>query len=186
VAVEVILWTPSEITPEVKLQLPAPSATTVPSVASTELIIEIILFASAVPVNVGVVSIVTLSLLDIPLSLAELRSTTLGADGAEVSTVIDSEAEALLTFPAGSEAVADTIVVPIGKTSPVALQFPAPSAVVEEISPATGVVINEMVQFASEVPVNVGVVSEVILSVDEDPVSLAAVRSGVLEAAGGV
>ena len=66
------------------------------------------LLASAVPVNVGVVSFVRLSLLDVPVSESDARSGTDGAAGAVVSVVIVSAAEALDSFPAASVAFAVT------------------------------------------------------------------------------
>lgn len=58
-----------------------------PSIPSTELITVTVLFASAVPLKVGVVSVVILSVLDEPVSDAAARSGVDGADGASRSTV---------------------------------------------------------------------------------------------------
>src|SRR2546426_314722 len=65
------------------------------------------------------------------------------------------------------------------------VQFPMPSAVVvpREVLPPRN---SSTVLFASAVPVKVGVVTLVMLSVSEDPESLAAVMSGVDGAAGAV
>ena len=59
--------------------------------------------ASAVPVMVGVVTFVRLSVFDVPLSLAAARS---GSEmvGLVVSTVIDNAVEFALTLPAASVA----------------------------------------------------------------------------------
>ncbi len=70
----------------VKLQLPLASAVVVPS-AVPLLYTVTVLPASAVPVKVGVVALVTLSVLDGPLSLAFVRSGVDGALGAVLSTV---------------------------------------------------------------------------------------------------
>ena len=87
-----------------KLQFPLLSAVVVPK----ELLpakSSTVLLASAVPVKVGVVSLVRLSLLDVPLSESAARSGTDGAAGADVSVVIVRESDALDTFPAASVAV---------------------------------------------------------------------------------
>ena len=57
------------------------------------------------PVNVGVLSFVSLSLLDLPLSVPAVRS---GVDGAftDVSMVMFNPDDALLTLPATSVAFA--------------------------------------------------------------------------------
>ena len=58
--------------------------------------------ASAVPLRVGVLSLVTSSLSDAPAPLAATRSGVLDAAGAVVSTVTASAPEAADTFPAAS------------------------------------------------------------------------------------
>ena len=90
--------------PTVKDQLPLLSAVVDPNEldpanSST------VLLASAVPVKVGVVSPVMLSVLELPVSEEGARS---GVDGiaVDVSMVIDREADALDTFPATSVAFA--------------------------------------------------------------------------------
>ena len=65
-----------------------------------------VLPASAVPVKVGVVTLVMLSVLDVPLSDAATRSGRVGAAGAVVSMVTDKAADAALTLPAASVALA--------------------------------------------------------------------------------
>ena len=91
--------------PDVKLQSPLLSACVVPK----ELLPannSTVLLASAVPVKVGVVSLVLLSVLEIPVSDEAARSGVEGGDGAVASTVIDKEADTLDTFPATSVAFA--------------------------------------------------------------------------------
>ncbi len=67
-----------------------------------------VLLASAVPVSVGVVSLVTLSVLELPVSLPASRS---GVDGAltAVSMVMDRPEEATDWLPAASVALAVTL-----------------------------------------------------------------------------
>ena len=64
------------------------------------------LLASAVPVKVGVVSLVRLSLLDVPVSESTARSGTDGAAGADTSMLIVKAEDALETFPTASVAFA--------------------------------------------------------------------------------
>ena len=103
----VMAWPPFErglLESTVKLQFPLLSAVVVPK----ELLpakSSTVLLASAVPVKVGVVSPVMLSVLELPVSEEGARS---GVDGiaVDVSMVIDREADALDTFPATSVAFA--------------------------------------------------------------------------------
>ena len=144
-----------------------------------------VLFASAVPVNVGVVSFVRLSLLDVPVSESAARSGTDGAAGADVSMAIDMLGDAASAFPAASNAFAVTEYVPSETSEPsVKTQFPLLSAVVvpNELDPAN----SSTVLLASAVPVRVGVVSLVMLSLFDGPVSEAAARSGVVGGEGAV
>ena len=90
--------------PTVKDQLPLLSAVVDPNEldpANSSTVLP----ASAVPVKVGVVSPVMLSVLELPVSEERARS---GVDGitVDVSMVIDREADALDTFPATSVAFA--------------------------------------------------------------------------------
>ncbi len=62
--------------------------------------------AWAVPVNVGVVSLVRLSVLEVPVSLPAARSGVAGAAGAVVSMVTFSAAEAEEALPAASMVLA--------------------------------------------------------------------------------
>ena len=88
-----------------KLQFPLLSAVVVPK----ELLpakSSTVLLASAVPVKVGVVSLVRLSLLDVPVSESTARSGTDGAAGADTSMLIVKAEDALETFPTASVAFA--------------------------------------------------------------------------------
>ena len=83
VAVVVRLWVPSPSVLAVMGQLPVvPSAVAVPTVPSIEEDSVTVLPASAVPVTVGVASLVRLSSSAVPESLAAERSGTPGAAGA--------------------------------------------------------------------------------------------------------
>jgi hypothetical protein len=70
-----------------------------------------VLPAAAVPVKVGVVSLVTLSLFDKPESEAAIRSGVVSAAGATLSTVIESADDAGLV-PDALVAVAVMLCVP--------------------------------------------------------------------------
>ena len=61
-----------------------------------------VLPTSAVPVKVGVVSLVFLSVVELPVSEEGARSGVDGAEGTEASTVIVRAPDALDTFPAAS------------------------------------------------------------------------------------
>src|SRR2546423_1846977 len=61
---------------------------------------SMVVFAGPVPVNVGVLSVVLLSVLDAPVSEAAVRSGTPGTGGGVVSIVTDSAADCwLVVFP---------------------------------------------------------------------------------------
>lgn len=60
--------------------------------------------ASAVPEKVGVETLVMLSVLDVPLSEAAVRSGVVGAFGATVSIVTDSDPDVVLARPANPSA----------------------------------------------------------------------------------
>src|SRR5437016_386591 len=96
---------PSPKEPLVKLQFPELSAMVVPSEVTPSKN-AIVLPASAVPLNVGVLSLVTLSIWELPVSLAAAKSGVEGADGAAVSLVIMLATEAALMLPLVSVAVA--------------------------------------------------------------------------------
>ena len=138
--------------------------------------------ASAVPLNTKVVSLVISSVLDEPVSV--VIEVNAGAFGAPVSIVTLSALEAELLLPAVSVTLAVMLYVPSVSALTVKLQSPSPStvAVPNDVLPPN----NSSVPPASPVPVNVGVVSLVTLSVSELPVSLEAARSGVDGASGAV
>ena len=165
------------------VQLPELSAVALPIwvVPSNSLIR---LFASAVPVKVGVASLVILSVLEAPLSEAAIRSGADGALGAVVSIVIDKADDATLTLPAASVAFAVMLCTPFARVELVIDQLPEPSAVAVPIRvvPSNSVT----VLFASAVPLNVGAVTLVILSVLELPLSDAAIRSDADGALGAI
>ena len=88
-----------------KLQFPLLSAV----VAPKELLpakSSTVLLASAVPVKVGVVSLVKLSLFDVPVSEVAAKSGVDGAAGAEASMLIVKAEDAFEAFPAASVALA--------------------------------------------------------------------------------
>jgi len=88
------------------LQLPDPSAVAVPTIPSTEDIRVTVLFASAVPVKVGVLSFVMLSVFEIPVSVPSVMSGVEGAVGDDVSMVMAKAEDTVLVLPATSVAVA--------------------------------------------------------------------------------
>ena len=87
-------------------QLPDPSAVAEPTAPSTSDVNVTVAPASAVPASVGVVSLVMLSVEELPVSLAASRSATPGAAGFAVSMVTARTAEAALELPAASTAAA--------------------------------------------------------------------------------
>ena len=93
-------------------QFPLPSAVAVPTVPSTSLDSVTVLFASAVPEIVGVVSLVMSSVLELPVSDPAARSRDAGAAGAVASTVTLNADDAELVFPAVSVAVAVRLCAP--------------------------------------------------------------------------
>ncbi len=140
--------------------------------------------AAAIPVRLSVVSLVMLSVSDNPVSLAAARSGVPGASGAVVSMVTVRAEEAAEVLPAASVAVAVMLLTPSVSVAVVMLQLPAPSAVaVPALTPLTNSSIEAL---AAASPVTVSVVSLVRSSLLEEPVSLPAVRSSVVGAAGAV
>lgn len=123
-----------------------------------------------------------LSVLEVPVSDAVARSRFVGAAGAVVSMVTDNAADAALTLPAVSVALAVMLRVPAARAEVVvmdhcpAVATPVPTAVVPSYSVT--------VAPASAVPVKVGLVTSVMLSVVDTPLSEAASRSGAEGAAG--
>ena len=103
---------PSVNVPAVNVHAPAPSAVVVPRLVEPPRNNSTVLFASAVPVKVGVLTLVILSVLDDPVSLAAVRSGVEGAAGAVLSMVMLNAPEATETFPAASVALALMLCVP--------------------------------------------------------------------------
>ena len=136
-------------------------------------------FASDVPVKVGVVSAVTLSVFDVPVSLAAVKSGVPGAAGAALSVVTVSATEGEPVAPAGCVAVAviKFAALSVSAVVVVTLHTPEPLVVLVPISdPSSRTLI---VVPASAVPVNVRPLSVcVMLSVLLLPVSLPDARSG--------
>ena len=85
--------------------MPLPSAVVVP-IEVEPVKSSTLLLASAVPVNVGALSLVRLSLLELPLSEAELRSGADGAAGGALSMLMLSADDAAELLPAASVAFA--------------------------------------------------------------------------------
>src|SRR5437870_1678345 len=139
--------------------------------------------ASAVPVKVGVVTLVMLSVLELQLSLPTRRSSDLGAAGAVVSMVTLSAAEAAEMLPAASVAVAVMLCVPAARARAEERRVGKVGGPLRTWTPSLKIL---TLLPASAVPVKVGVVTLVMLSVLELPLSLAAARSGAEGAAGAV
>lgn len=119
---------------------------------------------------------------DTPESEAVARSGTVGVAGAATSMVTTSTPVAGEMLPATSVAVAVIECDPAASTLDVMDQLPALSAatVPMSVTPSKSLTVAN----ASDVPVNVGVVSDVMLSVEDEPESLAVVRSSAPGAAG--
>ena len=96
--------TDEQLRATVKLQFPLPFATVVPSDIEPSNN-STVLPASAVPLNVGVLSLVMLSVFEAPVSLAGSKSGVDGA-GVAVSIVTIKAPDAVEVFPASSVAVA--------------------------------------------------------------------------------
>src|SRR5205085_1243572 len=154
VALAVIVWLPEASVEVVMLQLPLPSAVRSEERRAGSDSVTV-LFASAVPVTVGVVALVRLSVLDVPESDPAVSSGVEGAVGAAVSIVTDRLAEAALVLPAASVALAVIVWLPEDSVEVVMLQLPLPSTVPLPtwVTPSNSVT----VLFASAVPVKVGV-----------------------------
>src|SRR4051812_17815563 len=159
------------------------SATAVPIAVVPSNSVTVVPF-SAVPVKVGVWFLVMLSVLELPVSEASVMSGADGAAGGVTSMVTDSAADgAETTLLAMSVAVAGIAWTPLVSALTVTKYLPCGSA----MSLPTGLPSERMVTFTpgSAVPMNVGVLSLVMLSVLELPVSDAGSRSGMLGGAGG-
>ena len=124
VALAVMLWVPFARVEAVMVHVPA-VATPVPTAVVPSNRVTV-LPVSAVPVKVGVVTLVMLSVLDTPLSDAATRSGADGAAGATVSMVTDKAADAALTLPATSVALAVMLWVPFARVEAVMVQCPGP------------------------------------------------------------
>src|SRR5687768_5675995 len=96
------------------------------------------MLASDEPLKVGVVSLVILSVVELPVSLAASRSGVDGAVRPVVSMMMLKPAEAAPLLPAASVALAVMLCVPSASGPPVKLQLPVALAVVvpNEIVPA--------------------------------------------------
>ena len=133
--------------------------------------------------NVGVVSVVLLSVLEFPVSDEAARSGAPGADGAVVSTTTLVAALAAETFPYVSVVVAEMLHVPAvsaGRSHEVSGSTYVQVFVVPPLVAET-VMVSPTFPPAAE---TVGVVSFVMLSVGELPVSDAAARAGAVGADG--
>jgi hypothetical protein len=181
----VTVWLPSVSMAAVTLQLPPTSAAAVPSTVVPSVSYSVTVpYASAVPVKVGVVSFVILSVPDNPVSEPVVISGAEGADGADKSKMMLSPADAELVLPAASVAFTVTVCAPVPSTDAVMLQLPLPSAAAMPSTVVPSVSYSVTALPASVVPVKIGVVSFVILSVLEVPVSEPAVISGAAGADG--
>jgi hypothetical protein len=170
--------------PRVRLQLPLLSAVVVPSEVVPPRNSSTVALFSAVPLNLGVVTLVMLSVLELPLSLVGSRSGVEGALATE-SMVMLNDPEAEDTLPEVSVAVAVTVWSPSAILfEAVMVQFPPTVVVVPFATPSTSRVI--VVPFSVSVPVEVGFLTLVMLSVSEVPLSVPAVMSGVEGDAGAV
>ena len=133
---------------------------------------------------VGVVSLVMLSVDDVPVSLAAARS-GVPAVPATVSTVIDRPALTADVLPAGSVNVEVTVHAPslsVGRSHEVADPITYVHVSVDDPFVAETVTVSPEVPPAPEIA---GVLSFVLLSVDDVPESLAVSRSGADEGVDG-
>ena len=134
--------------------------------------------STLLPVRVGVVTLVMLSVLLLPESDALARSGALGAEGAVVSIVTVRAVDAAPVLPAASVTLALSVCAPSVSALDVMLQLPEPSAVVVPSSVVPSVSYSLTVAPASAPPpVTVGVVSLVMLSVSLMPESEPTVMS---------
>ena len=135
--------------------------------------------------NAGVVSEVTLSVDDEPESDAATRSGASGAAGAEVSTVSGRAALAADVLPAASVRVAETDHVPSVRAG---RSHDVEGCVNVQVSDVASFVAVTVVVSPAAPPLEdmVGVESEVMLSVDDEPESDPTARSGTPGTAGAV
>jgi len=146
--------------------------------------------SAAVTEMVGVLSSVMLSVDDDPLSELVTRSGVAGADGAPKSEAIVTESvvELVDVLPAGSVCVAvmaqvPTARVPSVQVPPVVLPVMVQVTLLEPDLVAVTVTVPPASAAVTEMS---GVLSSVLLSVDEEPVSELAIKSGVDGAVGAV
>ncbi len=85
--------------------------------------------SAPLPVMVGVVALVMLSVLLLPASEPLAKSGAPGADGAVVSIVTVKPADAALVLPAASVTLVVKVCAPLVRVLDVMLQLPEPSAV---------------------------------------------------------
>ena len=137
----------------VKFQLPVLSAVVVPSEVVPPRKSSTVASFSAVPLNLGVVTLVLLSVFKLPLSLAGSRSGVEGALAA-LSIVMLNGPEGFETLPAVSVAVAVTVWSPsVILVAAVMLQVPPAAVVVPFATPSTSNV--TVVPLSVSVPVKV-------------------------------
>ena len=187
VCLTVSVCAPEDSALEVIVQLPSPAAVVVPStvVPSVSYRVTVAPGSALPPVTVGVVTLVRLSVLEAPLSLAVARSGAEGAKGAAISTVTTSDAEAALTLPARSVCLTVSVCAPADSALAVIDQLPSPPAVAVPSTVVPSVSYSVTVApDSAPLPVTVGVVSFVRSSVLEAPLSLAGARSGAEGAKG--
>ena len=136
------------------------------------------MLALVVPEIVCAAVLVMKSVEELPVS-AENAVVAMVAVGAVVSIVTVKPADAALVLEAASVALAVSVCEPWLNVLLVIDQMPLPLAVALPSSVVPSVSYNLTVEFGSAVPVNVPVVMLVMLSVEELPLSLPEVRSGV-------
>ena len=120
VTLAVIVWLPLLKVEDVMLQLP-PVAVVVPSTVPSVSYKVTVLPASAVPVRVGVVSLVTLSVLEVPESDAKSKSGVDGTDGVAASTNTELVLPTLLSVSTALLPVASAKVPPLSANVPTAI-----------------------------------------------------------------
>ena len=112
VVLAVMLCTPSKRADAVIVQAPVAVETALP-IAVVPSYRTTVVEAGAVPLKIGVVILVMLSVDDLPLSVSVVRSGVEGTVGAAVSMVTDSDADTALTLPARSVSAAATLCTPL-------------------------------------------------------------------------
>ena len=118
VTLAVMVWLPLLKVDDVMLQLP-PVAVVVPSTVVPSVSYKVtVLPASAVPVRVGVVSLVMLSVLDVPESDAKSKSGVDGTDGVAASTNTELVLPTLLSVSTALLPVASARVPPLSARVP--------------------------------------------------------------------